>query len=161
MTKEQKEIMKAIQKNLRLLEELIESLLSASNDSSEMLALVKSEEKAETKDLEELVTEYLNELRIPAHLKGYHYLRDALKMSIEDMSCVKMVTILMYPEIAKKYDTTPSRVERAIRHAVEVMCARKNTKLLKEIFGYVPEKRPANSEVIATIADYIRIKEMR
>ena len=108
------------------------------------------------KDLEKDVTEMIHELGVPAHIKGYQYLREAIMMSVEDMD----ITKILYPSIAKKFDTTPSRVERAIRHAIEVAWSRGKMETLDALFGYTintGKGKPTNSEFIALIADKIRL----
>lgn len=112
------------------------------------------------KDLEKDVTEMIHELGVPAHIKGYQYLREAIMMSVEDMDMLNSITKILYPSIAKKFDTTPSRVERAIRHAIEVAWSRGKMETLDALFGYTintGKGKPTNSEFIALIADKIRL----
>lgn len=112
--------------------------------------------------LEELVTDIIHEVGVPAHIKGYQFLRDAIIMSVLDMDMLNSVTKMLYPEVAKKHGTTPSRVERAIRHAIEVAWARGKVDVLNEMFGYtidVAKGKPTNSEFIALITDKIRIEK--
>ena len=112
------------------------------------------------KDLEKDVTEMIHELGVPAHIKGYQYLREAIMMSVEDMDMLNSITKILYPSIAKKFDTTPSRVERAIRHAIEVAWSRGRMETLDSLFGYTIDTgkgKPTNSEFIALIADKIRL----
>lgn len=112
------------------------------------------------KDLEKDVTEMLHEIGVPAHIKGYGYLREAVMMSVENMDMLSSITKVLYPGIAKKYDTTPSRVERAIRHAIEVAWSRGRMDTQEELFGYTintGKGKPTNSEFIALIADKIRL----
>ena len=100
------------------------------------------------------------EIGVPAHLKGYHYLRDAIILSGKDMEVVSSVTKLLYPTIAKHFRTTDQKVERAIRHAIEVSWSRGNVETFEKIFGYsvaTGRTRPTNSEYIARIADNIRL----
>lgn len=100
------------------------------------------------------------DLGVPAHLKGYHYIREAIILSEQDMEVVSSVTKLLYPEIAKTYKTTSQKVERAIRNAIEVSWTRGNTDTMEELFGYSSadgKTRPTNSEYIARIADKIRL----
>ena len=100
----------------------------------------KYEDKAEAvlrgDNLENRVTNMLHEIGIPAHIKGYHYLRDAIIMAVEDMDVLNAITKILYPTVAKKYQTTSSRVERAIRHAIEVAWSRGKLDTLDELFGY-------------------------
>ena len=106
------------------------------------------------------ITRIMLELGMPAHLRGYQYVREAVCMSIEDMELVGSVTKLLYPEIAKKYRTTDQKVERAIRNIIEVSWERGNEILMEEMFGYSRKqgkKRPTNSEFIAAVSDKIRI----
>jgi two-component system response regulator (stage 0 sporulation protein A) len=112
-------------------------------------------------DLENRVTSMLHEIGIPAHIKGYHYLRDAIMMSVEDMDVLNAITKVLYPTVAKKYQTTSSRVERAIRHAIEVAWNRGKLDTLDELFGYTVSTgkgKPTNSEFIALIADTIQLE---
>lgn len=113
-------------------------------------------------DLETQITELLHEIGIPAHIKGYHYLRDSIMMSIDDIDVLNAITKVLYPTVAKKYQTTASRVERAIRHAIEVAWNRGKLDTLEELFGYTVSNgkgKPTNSEFIALVADTIRLKQ--
>jgi two-component system response regulator (stage 0 sporulation protein A) len=114
----------------------------------------------------EEITDVLHEIGIPVHYKGYLYLRDAITMVSEQIELLGSITKILYPRIAEKYETTPSRVERAIRHAIEIACSRNTVESLKGLFGHSintdSEKfKPTNSEFIALIADKIRIKNKR
>lgn len=112
-------------------------------------------------NLEVDVTNIIHEIGVPAHIKGYQYLRDAISMSVEDMEMLNSITKVLYPTIAKKYQTTPSRVERAIRHAIEVAWSRGKMDTIDALFGYtvsVGKGKPTNSEFIALIADKIRLE---
>lgn len=114
------------------------------------------------KSLEEIVTEIIHDVGVPAHIKGYQYLRDAIIMSVLDMDMLNSVTKILYPEVAKKYKTTPSRVERAIRHAIEVAWSRGKVDTIEELFGYtvsIGKGKPTNSEFIALITDKIRMNQ--
>ena len=107
-------------------------------------------------DLESAVTDIIHEIGVPAHIKGYQYLREAIILTILDMDMINAVTKALYPEVAKRYDTTPSRVERAIRHAIEVAWDRGDIEVLQKYFGYTVSNikgKPTNSEFIAMIAD--------
>lgn len=111
-------------------------------------------------ELEKYVTEIMLEMGVPAHLKGYHYLREAIMMSGKDMEAVSSVTKLLYPEVARKYHTTDQKVERAIRNAIEISWNRGNKEAIEMLFGYSADSgrsRPTNSEYIARIADKIRL----
>ena len=110
------------------------------------------------------VTQMLHEIGIPAHIKGYQYLRDAIIMSVRDTEMLSSVTKILYPTIAKTHKTTPSRVERAIRHAIEVAWGRGELDTLNSLFGYTVnggKGKPTNSEFIALIADKIRLDYKR
>lgn len=113
------------------------------------------------RNLEVDVTNIIHEIGVPAHIKGYQYLRDAIIMSVEDMEMLNSITKILYPTIAKKHQTTPSRVERAIRHAIEVAWSRGKMDTIDELFGYTVSTgkgKPTNSEFIALIADKIRLE---
>lgn len=115
-------------------------------------------------NLETDVTQMLHEIGIPAHIKGYQYLRDAIIMSVEDQEMLSSVTKILYPTIAKKHQTTPSRVERAIRHAIEVAWSRGKMDTINALFGYTVSNgkgKPTNSEFVALIADKIRLDYKR
>ena len=121
------------------------------------------ESKAEymERNLETDVTEIIHEIGVPAHIKGYQYWRDAIIMSVGDMDMLNSITKILYPTIAKKHQTTPSRVERAIRHAIEVAWSRGKMDTIEELFGYTVsggKGKPTNSEFIALIADRIRLE---
>lgn len=112
------------------------------------------------KNLETDVTNMIHEIGVPAHIKGYRYLRDAIMMAVEDMNMLNSITKILYPTIAKNHQTTPSRVERAIRHAIEVAWSRGRAEELDDLFGYTVDSgkgKPTNSEFIALIADKIRL----
>lgn len=114
-----------------------------------------------TPDLERHITRTMLDMGIPAHLKGYHYLREAILISEKDMSTVTSVTKLLYPSIAKRYQTTEQKVERAIRNAIEVSWKRGNVRIFEELFGYSCRNgrhRPTNSEYICRMADKIRLE---
>ncbi len=111
-------------------------------------------------ELERYITDIMLDIGVPAHLKGYFYLRDAILLSGKDMTVVGSVTKLLYPTIAKRFHTTDQKVERAIRSVIEVSWSRGNTNTFQEMFGYSPltgRSRPTNSEYIARIADKIRL----
>lgn len=113
------------------------------------------------RNLEADVTSYIHEIGVPAHIKGYQYLRDAIILSVNDMEMLNSITKILYPTIAKKHQTTPSRVERAIRHAIEVAWSRGKMDTIDELFGYTVSTgkgKPTNSEFIALIADKIRLE---
>lgn len=111
-------------------------------------------------DLERYITKIMLDMGVPAHLKGYHYLREAIMISGKDMEAVSSVTKLLYPEVAKRFKTTEQKVERAIRNAIEVSWGRGNLETFEELFGYSADSgkcRPTNSEYIARIADKVRL----
>ena len=121
----------------------------------------KKSEKYSLQTLEEDVTEIIHEVGVPAHIKGYQYLREAIIMSVTNMDMLNSITKILYPGIAKKFDTTPSRVERAIRHAIEVAWSRGKMDTLDDLFGYTISNgkgKPTNSEFIALITDKIRLQ---
>lgn len=117
-------------------------------------------QKEVVRDLEQDVTDMIHEIGVPAHIKGYQYLREAIMMSVEDPGMISSITKILYPTIAKRFQTTPSRVERAIRHAIEVAWSRGRMETLDALFGYTIDTgkgKPTNSEFIALIADRIRL----
>ena len=117
--------------------------------------------KKEAENLEALVTNIIHEIGVPAHIKGYQYLREAIMMVVNDIDIINQITKQLYPEIAKRYKTTPSRVERAIRHAIEVAWGRGEQETVESIFGYTvsaSKGKPTNSEFIAMIADKLRLE---
>ena len=113
------------------------------------------------RDLEADVTNIIHEIGVPAHIKGYQYLREAIMMSVNDIEMLNSITKILYPTIAKQFQTTSSRVERAIRHAIEVAWSRGKMDTIDELFGYTINNgkgKPTNSEFIALIADKIRLE---
>ncbi|WP_097025749.1 sporulation transcription factor Spo0A [Clostridium peptidivorans] len=117
--------------------------------------------KNEPMDLEAEITNIIHEIGVPAHIKGYMYLREAITMVVNDMELLSAVTKELYPSIAKKFNTTASRVERAIRHAIEVAWSRGQVDTINRIFGYTihnDKGKPTNSEFIAMVADKLRLK---
>lgn len=118
-------------------------------------------EKGRMENLENDVTDMIHEVGVPAHIKGYQYLRDAIIMVIEEPEMLNSITKILYPTIAKRNQTTPSRVERAIRHAIEVAWSRGNMEIINSLFSYTVSTgkgKPTNSEFIALIADKIRLQ---
>ena len=121
----------------------------------------KRSEQFHAPGLEEMVTSIIHEVGVPAHIKGYQYVREAIMITVEDMEVINSVTKILYPEVAKRYHTTPSRVERAIRHAIEVAWDRGDIETLQRFFGYTVSNikgKPTNSEFIAMISDRIRLR---
>ena len=132
---------------------------SGGNDYARQTILPEEKMKP-VRDLEKDVTDMIHELGVPAHIKGYQYLREAIMMSVEDIEMLNSITKILYPTIAKRFQTTPSRVERAIRHAIEVAWSRGKMETLDALFGYTintGKGKPTNSEFIALIADKIRL----
>lgn len=112
-------------------------------------------------NLEAMVTNIIHEIGVPAHIKGYQYLRDGIMMVVSNIEVINQITKQLYPDLAKKYKTTPSRVERAIRHAIEVAWGRGQLETTQNIFGYTISSnkgKPTNSEFIAMIADKLRLE---
>lgn len=121
----------------------------------------KKATKIDQRQLDTTITSIIKEIGVPAHIKGYVYLREAIQMVYYDIELLSSVTKILYPDIATKFNTTPSRVERAIRHAIEVAWNRGNYESISEMFGYTVhhlKSKPTNSEFIAMIADKIRIE---
>jgi two-component system response regulator (stage 0 sporulation protein A) len=111
--------------------------------------------------LDAAITQIIHEIGVPAHIKGYHYLREAIAIVFRDVEILGSITKVLYPQIAKRYKTTPSRVERAIRHSIEVAWGRGNMEAIRNVFGYTvsaARTKPTNSEFIAMIADKLRIE---
>ncbi len=137
----------------------IRQLREPVNTSSQMgsICLARNSEYA----LERRVTNILHEIGVPAHIRGYHYMREAILMAINDNDVLNYITKELYPTIAKKCNTTPSRVERAIRHAIEVAWSRGKVDAIDSLFGYTINShkgKPTNSEFIALIADRLRLE---
>ena len=132
----------------------VDSLIKIKNRAS-------SDTDTKSGDVEAQVTKIIHQIGVPAHIKGYQYLRTAILMTIEDNDIINSVTKILYPAVAKKYQTTTSRVERAIRHAIEVAWDRGDVETLNSFFGYTIQNsrgKPTNSEFIAMIADNLRLK---
>lgn len=113
-------------------------------------------------DLKNLVTDIIHEIGVPAHIKGYQYLREAIMIAVDDMDVINAVTKVLYPEVAKRFGTTPSRVERAIRHAIEVAWDRGDLETLQKFFGYTVSNtkgKPTNSRFIAMISDRLILEQ--
>lgn len=111
--------------------------------------------------LDAMVTSVIHEIGVPAHIKGYQYLREAIKLAVDDMEVINAITKVLYPQVAKTFQTTPSRVERAIRHAIEVAWDRGDLEVLQDFFGYTVSNtkgKPTNSEFIALIADRLQLQ---
>lgn len=134
---------------------------STKQSENQLQATEAPKSKTVIRDLEQDVTNMIHEIGVPAHIKGYQYLREAIMMSVEDPTMISSITKILYPTIAKRFQTTPSRVERAIRHAIEVAWSRGRMETLDALFGYTintGKGKPTNSEFIALIADKIRLQ---
>ena len=122
---------------------------------------IAPDKKKDQENLEALVTNIIHEVGVPAHIKGYQYLREAIMMVVNNIDIINQITKQLYPDIAVKFHTTPSRVERAIRHAIEVAWTRGQTETVDSIFGYTisaAKGKPTNSEFIAMIEDKLRLE---
>lgn len=147
------------------LRDLIKQILLVYHGNKPYQSISKSKLNTINKDdgqsMEIKVTEILHQIGVPAHIKGYHYLRESIIMSIEDPDIINAVTKQLYPSVAKKFSTTPSRVERAIRHSIEVAWDRGDVDILNSYFGYTIHNgrgKPTNSEFIAMISDKMRLQ---
>ena len=132
-----------------------------SEASRGVVSLPAAQKVRPEKRIDTLVTEIIHEIGIPAHIKGYQYIREAIIEVVADMELINAVTKALYPQVAKKYGTTPSRVERAIRHAIEVAWDRGDIEVLQKYFGYTVsgvKGKPTNSEFIALIADRLQLR---
>ena len=117
---------------------------------------------APSRSMEAQVTAIIHDVGVPAHIKGYQYLREAILIAVADMDVINAVTKVLYPEVAKRFNTTASRVERAIRHAIEVAWDRGDLETLQKYFGYTVSNvkgKPTNSEFIAMIADRLTLEQ--
>ena len=120
------------------------------------------EDRAGSRNLESMITAIIHDVGVPAHIKGYQYLREAILIAVADMDVINAVTKVLYPEVAKRFNTTASRVERAIRHAIEVAWDRGDLETLQKYFGYTVSNvkgKPTNSEFIAMIADRLQLQQ--
>ena len=145
--------------DVKVLGERIKMMLGIDCDISGDLPFSSS--ARQNPNLEIIVTDIIHQIGVPAHIKGYHYLREAIISSVGDKEMLESVTKLLYPAVAKKFKTTPSRVERAIRHAIEIAWDRGNIDTLNSFFGYTintGKGKPTNSEFIALITDKICLK---
>ena len=140
---------------------MAERIIKLSGWKNEKTPLVLNNSTVGDNELEIMVTEIMHEIGVPAHIKGYHYLRESIILSVKNSEIINSVTKLLYPTIAKSYSTTASRVERAIRHAIEVARDRGDIDVLNSYFGYTIQNqrgKPTNSEFIAMISDKLRLK---
>ena len=136
---------------------LLQRIRQVAQEGGEVLP---PQEERDGRTLERQVTAIIHEIGVPAHIKGYQYLREAIRLTVEDMDSINAVTKVLYPAVAKKFGTTASRVERAIRHAIEVAWDRGDLETLQKYFGYTVSNvkgKPTNSEFIAMIADRISL----
>ena len=143
--------------DIKVLGDRIKSMLGLGTESDSAPAL----SARNSFNLEIVVTDMIHRIGVPAHIKGYHYLREAIMLCVDDKEMLESVTKLLYPAVAKKFATTPSRVERAIRHAIEIAWDRGDVDVLNSFFGYTVNTgkgKPTNSEFIALLADKISLK---
>lgn len=141
---------------MKTLAERIKALLSDTNENGIIIS-----KNNDSEDMEVIVTDIIHQIGVPAHIKGYHYLREAIMLSVYDSEMLESVTKVLYPTVAKKFSTTSSRVERAIRHAIEIAWDRGDLDTLNSFFGYTVNTgkgKPTNSEFIALITDKLRLK---
>ena len=141
--------------------QLFSSNISTNEVKRSTLIVPESSSFVNNNSLEAEITNIIHEIGVPAHIKGYLYLREAIQMVVNDVELLSAVTKELYPSIAKKYNTTASRVERAIRHAIEVAWSRGQIETINKIFGYTihnDKGKPTNSEFIAMVADKLRLK---
>ena len=139
---------------------LAERILKMNNKEAD-LTVIHSFNNGKDSDLELMITEIIHQIGVPAHIKGYHYIREAITIAVNNSDIINSVTKQLYPMVAKKYQTTSSRVERAIRHAIEVAWDRGDIDVLNSYFGYTIHNergKPTNSEFIAMIADKLRLR---
>ncbi|HEY8363155.1 MAG TPA: sporulation transcription factor Spo0A [Tissierellaceae bacterium] len=147
--------------DLKILVDRIRELTGTPVQNKEKSLNITNPKRKDT-NLEMEITNIIHEIGIPAHIKGYFYLREAIAMVVNNVELLGAVTKVLYPTIAKKYNTTPSRVERAIRHAIEVAWNRGCVETLNNLFGYTIQKdkgKPTNSEFIAMISDKLRMEQ--
>ncbi len=140
---------------------MAERIIQLSGWRNEVSPVVIRDNVVTDTDLELMVTEIFHQIGVPAHIKGYHYLREAILLSVKNSEYMNSVTKILYPTVAKKHNTTSSRVERAIRHAIEVAWDRGDIDVLNSYFGYTIQNergKPTNSEFIAMISDKLRLK---
>jgi len=140
------------------MDELVERLVEIRGGENRRAPASRPSEKT---SIESMVTGIIHEIGVPAHIKGYQYLREAIIIAVEDMDVINAITKVLYPQVAKTFQTTPSRVERAIRHAIEVAWDRGDLDTLQRFFGYTVSNtkgKPTNSEFIALIADKLQLQ---
>jgi two-component system response regulator (stage 0 sporulation protein A) len=151
--------------DMEIFSKRIRQMFSTNQGTSEIrrssIMVTETHSYAKANSLEAEITNIIHEIGVPAHIKGYLYLREAIQMVVNDIELLSAVTKELYPSIAKKYNTTASRVERAIRHAIEVAWSRGQVDTINKIFGYTVHNdkgKPTNSEFIAMVADKLRLK---
>ncbi len=147
--------------NIQSLCDHMDALVKSRENADRPAVSAAPEEENRTPDLEANVTKIIHQIGVPAHIKGYQYLRTSILLTVRDSDIINSVTKVLYPSVAKKYQTTTSRVERAIRHAIEVAWDRGDVDTLNSYFGYTIQNnrgKPTNSEFIAMIADNLRLK---
>ena len=140
---------------------MAERIIRLSGWRNEISPVVVKDNVVTDPELELMVTEIIHQIGVPAHIKGYHYLREAIILSVKNSEIINSVTKLLYPTVAKNHGTTSSRVERAIRHAIEVAWDRGDIDVLNSYFGYTIQNdrgKPTNSEFIAMISDKLRLR---
>lgn len=146
------------------LDNLADQIRQIESPNSNMVPLSTKKEDTQKRNLQNLesdITNIIHEIGVPAHIKGYLYLREAITMVYHDIELLGSITKVLYPDIAKEFNTTSSRVERAIRHAIEVAWSRGNIEAISSLFGYtvsVSKAKPTNSEFIAMVADRLRLE---
>lgn len=139
----------------------VREVARASDSSIGVVGLRGGKREVSEREIESMVTEVIHEIGVPAHIKGYKYIREAIILTVNDMELINAVTKALYPMVAKKFSTTASRVERAIRHAIEVAWDRGDIEVLQKYFGYTVSNikgKPTNSEFIALISDRLQLK---
>ena len=137
------------------------SVLERLDEMREDLSSKRNPGRMNKANIESMVTSMIHEIGVPAHIKGYQYLREAIILAVKDMDVINAITKVLYPQVAKTFATTPSRVERAIRHAIEVAWDRGDLDTLQRFFGYTVSNtkgKPTNSEFIALIADRLQLQ---
>ena len=140
---------------------MAERIIQLSGWKSQKTPIVVKDNVVTDSQLELMITDIIHQIGVPAHIKGYHYLREAIILSVKNSDIINSVTKLLYPTVAKNHSTTASRVERAIRHAIEVAWDRGDIDVLNSYFGYTIQNergKPTNSEFIAMISDKLRLK---
>ncbi len=142
-------------------EMLAERIVKLTKSELDLTVIHSFNNNAKNNDLELMITEIIHQIGVPAHIKGYHYLREAITLAVNNADIINSVTKQLYPSVAKKFQTTSSRVERAIRHAIEVAWDRGDIDVLNSYFGYTIHNergKPTNSEFIAMISDKLRLR---